>query len=572
MPVRPGTVPPGGTTFVPPPPPQLSYGGGGYGPQYPPGMMPYGRTPTPSESPVVPSPPLRRRDEPFIPPDLGPSRRTSIAIPPIYQPPVPGGDEGDIYIPPEPSYSTSRTPSIESRRSPSLAPVPIPGPFGGPGQAPPPIFVHPASQPSPSHLDRTASPGRSRTPPTPPPAGGQTIINMPPQPGLVAPSVPMAPSTQPQYDDRAGQPDFFPQPVVGQPQFQVPLSPRRSERSDFDDRRATPQQPIIIHPPPPQGMGMMPPPGPFGPPGVVLDPGRRRSRSHSPTYSSRSSRPSREGDPMLQPMFPIPPPGPLPGFGGPPGGVTVIGGPSHGPPSEYRDTQMSPRPYPSRPPTRFDEGPIPAFQPPMPMPMPTGVPPTAIHIDPGRGYRPSRYDSRTPPSDRSRSPDRRSPPRGRSRSRTPSYDDREPRRGSSLSYQPPVPFGAGPGYGPGFDPGIGHPVVQPPAVTHVHAYPPQSQQSYPPPSPTAESIPRTDRDRGSDPLPHPFGAPTQYQPEQFPVPTGRAPPGRRPSLAPTVVEVTGPPERIQVHSPDFALPRTASGGKYCNICTTGTSN
>ena len=565
MPLRPGTGPPGGATFVPPPP-QLSYGGG-YAPQYPPGMMPpYGRTPTPSDSPVVPSPPPRRGDGPFIPPDLGPSQRGSVAMPHVYVPRVPGDDE-EVYIPPEPSYS-SRTPSIDSHhRSPSLPPVPIPGPFGGPGQAPPPIFVHPASQPSPSQLDRTGSPGRSRTTPTPPPAGGQTIINMPPQ------TVPMAPSTQHQYDDRAGQPDLFPHP--GGPQFQIPVSPR-PEHSEHDDRRGTPGAPIIIHPPP---HTMVPPPGPFGPPGVLMDPRpRSRSRSRSPTYSSRSTRPSREGDPMLQPMFPghipghIPGvlPGPLPGFGVQPGGPISMIAPSHGP-SEFRDPQMSPRFHPSRPPTRFDDGPSQPFHP--PMPIPTGgfpLPPTAIHIDPGRdpgGYRPSRYGSRTPPSDRSRSPERRTS-RGRSRSRTPSFDERDPRR-SSPSYHP-VPVGVGPGYGPGYDPGIGQPVVQPPAVTHVHAYPPPSQHSYPPRSPTDVSIPRTDRE--GEPLPHPFGAPEYRPQEQFPVPTGRAPSGRRPSLPPTVVEVAGHPERIHVHSPGFDQPRTASGGKYCNTCTTHLTN
>ena len=151
---------------------------------------------------------------------------------------------------------------------------------------------------------------------------------------------------------------------------------------------------------------------------------------------------------------------------------------------------------------------------------------------------------------------------------TPSFDEREPRRGSSLSYQPLVPIGAGPGHGPEYDPEIGHPVVQPPAVTHLHAYSP--------PSPMGESVPRTDRE--SDPLPHAFGAPTQsqYHPsehiEQYPVPTGRAPSSCRSSPALSVVEFTGHPERTHVHSPDHPQPRTASSGKFCNICTTHLTN
>ena len=74
--VRPGTVPPGGA-FVPPPP-QVSFPQPGqqYTQQYPIGVIPpvvsrpY-RTPTPSESPVYPSPPSRDGGAPFIPPDLG---------------------------------------------------------------------------------------------------------------------------------------------------------------------------------------------------------------------------------------------------------------------------------------------------------------------------------------------------------------------------------------------------------------------------------------------------------------------------------------------------------------------
>jgi len=135
MSVRPGTVPPGGS-FVPPPP-QVSFPQPGqqFGQQYPTGVPPVvsGRytTPTPTESPVYPSPPSRDGGAPFIPPDLGPARG-SVAMPPqIYQPPVPGDDE--IYIPPDPSYLTS-TPSIGSPRSPPMAPVIVPGPQIAPQQ------------------------------------------------------------------------------------------------------------------------------------------------------------------------------------------------------------------------------------------------------------------------------------------------------------------------------------------------------------------------------------------------------------------------------------------------------
>ena len=192
------------------------------------------------------------------------------------------------------------------------------------------------------------------------------------------------------------------------------------------------------------------------------------------------------------------------------------------------------------------------------------VPGTAIHhIVPEPGYRPSRHGSRTPSLERSDTRERR-PSRRRGQSRTPSYkSDREPRRGSRYrlgSYRSATP----PYYVPGPEYGVGAP-IEPPAVTHVHAcpYPPPSQRSYPPPSPTSVLVPRTDQK--GDPLPHPFGAPSQYLPqEQFPAPaTGRAPPGHRPSLAPTVVEVVGP-EPIQVHP---GQPRTASGRKYCNIYT-----
>ena len=95
---------------------------------------------------------------------------------------------------------------------------------------------------------------------------------------------------------------------------------------------------------------------------------------------------------------------------------------------------------------------------------------------------------------------------------------------------------------PGPENGVGAPIVPPFAVTHVHTYP------HPSLSPTSVPVPRTDQE--GEPLPHPFGTPTQYlPPEHFPVPTiGRAPLRRRPSLAPTIVAVTGPEP---IHPPDY---------------------
>ena len=554
--VRPGTAPPGGP-FIPPPP-QM------YPPyqQYP-GVIP--RTPTASESPVVPSPPSGYGDGPYIPPPL----RESVVIPPgVYQPPVPVGvGDEPPYIPPEPSYF-SRTPSIESPRSPrspSLAPVFVPAPGQ---QPPPPIFVHPASQPPPSR--RTQSPSESRTP-TPQP-GPSTIINMPQQPGLIPPAVPFGPSS-PGYDDGPGQAVLFPPP---QPpiQFQGPPPPlsRASGRSEFDGpRRETPQPPIIIHPPS-MGPQTIVPPGPFGPPGMFVEqrPSRGSPRS-SPSRSTRSPRSDVIGAPFPPPMFGPPLPGfgvqPQPGFGVQPGfGIQPvppinIQTPSRASP-EYRDRdEGSPRLYPSssRPPSRFEyaEGPIPGQPFPAPMPVPTGV-----HIV-SEPYRRSRYaGSRTPSSERSDSRERRRRRRRRRRSRTPSTesDEREPRRdrrrGSGYRSPSPssfaVPIGAGPEYG-----GVGPPIIHPPTQTHIHAYPPAG------PSPTRTSVsqPFTE-ERGGEPLPHPFGPPTQYHPsEQFPLPT-RAPSGRRPSATPTIVEVTGHPEHIQVHPPSERA-RTESGRKYC---------
>ena len=524
------------------------------------------RTPTPTESPVFPSPPSRDGGAPFIPPDLGPARG-SIAIPPqgIYQPPIPGVDD-EIYIPPEPSYLTS-SPSIGSPRS-TLAPVLVPPP--GPQQPPPPIFVHP---PSHSQLGRTPSPPRSRSP-TPPPIPGQPTIIVPPQPGAAPPAVPWAPSTQRLHDERPDQPVLFPPP--GQPPFQLVASPRpgHTEPSEFDGRREG--QPIIIHPPPQSHIT----PGSYGPPGpgIIIPPSHPRTRSTTPTTSSpRSPRPSVIAGPYPPTMFPggggpfpggpfpggpmpgaafpgAPFPVPMPGVGVPTGAPPIaIVAPSRGsrfsPEPEYRSPRESPRPYPesrapSRAPSRYAEGPYPEgpYQPPPPVPIPTAI--HHIEHEPYRSRRGER--SRTPPS------------------RTPSIGPEERERGDRRPYRSPSPeyrdrpeYPVPVGVGPGYDRGAVPTVIHPPSVTHVHQYP----STYPPRSPTGSSPPFSERE--GEPLPHPFGAPTQYPPtEQAPMPIGRTP--TRPSRAPTIVEVTGP-EPIQVYPPpDHRRPRTESARKRCS--------
>ncbi len=560
MPVRPGTGPPG--PFVPPPP-QVSFPQPTQ--QYPLGVIPpvvtrgY-RTPTPTESPVVPFHPSRDGGAPFIPPDLGPARG-SIAIPQVYQPPVPMGDD-EIYIPPEPSYST-RTPSIESPRSPSLAPVVVPG------------FLHPPSQPPPSQLGRTPSP-RSRSP-TPPRFPGQPTIIVPPQPGAAPPAAPLAPSTQRLYDERPDQPVFLP-PMGAQPPFQLVTSPRPgySEPSDFGDRREGPQQPgqpIIIQPPPQTHIS----PGPYGPqfgpqfgpqygppgPGIIMTPSHPRSRSTTPT--TESPRPSFIAAPFPPAVIPGAPfpgvPGvPFPAVGIQPGAPPInIVAPSRASPEPgYRSpTRESLMPYPvSRPPSRYTEGyaegPIQPIPPPVQIPVPI---PTAVHIEPEpyryrrRGTRYDESRTPTPPSDWDRDEPRegrRPSDRRRSpgRERSPSIES--PYRSPSPLY--PVPVGA-----PVYDRGVPA-VIQPPPVTHVHQYP----STYPPRSPTIASPPLTSRE--GEPLPHPFGAPTQY-PATEQVPIGRPP--TRPSRVPTIVEVTGP-EPIQVYpAPDQRRLRTESARKCC---------
>lgn len=571
IPVRPGTGPPG--SFIPPPP-QVTYPQ----PTQPyagvvPPVVPHGyRTPTPSESPVFPSPPSREGGGIFIP-DPPPARGSMMGLPPqVYRPPIPVGEE-ELFIPPSPSRTPSSPP-----RSPSLIPM-VPGPQIMPQQAAPPVLVYPPSQPS--RMTRTPSSERSRTPSPMPgfPSGGQpTIINIPPQPGLVPPAIPLAPSTQPPFDGR-GEPPMLAPGMMPPVQF-VPTTRReRSEPSDFEGRREPPQQsgqqPIIIHPP-----AQTVTPGPFAPPIGPVVPGMvpivgapPRSRTYSPSLTtSRTPSPRRAsfygpGPPLPQPsVFPAPFPVGMQPVGiapmGGPGPPIAVVAPSRGSPTYRSPTRGgdSPRlyPSPSRAPSRYSE----RVQP-MPAMMPV---PTAVHIEPSpypsyrRGR--TRYSgSRTPSSERDRSDsrERRRRRRGRrgspGRSRSPSFESEDRRR--SRYGSPSVVY---PAPGPEFDRGVGPTVLPPPAVTHVHTYPPRS------PSGVSERL--TEREFEPEPLPHPsYPPPSQYlPPEQVLVPTGRAPSGRtRASRAPTIVEVTGP-EPIHVLPPDHGRPRTESFRK-CSMYT-----
>ena len=580
IPVRPGTVPPVGAFM--PQPPQVTYPQPSqpYAGVVPP-VVPHGyRTPTPSESPVFPSPPSREGGGIFIPPDLPPARG-SMGIPPqVYQPPIP---EEELFIPPSPSRTPTSPP-----RSPSLIPV-VPGPHIVPQHAAPPVLVYPPSQPS--RVTRTPSSDRSRTPPSPlpgfgfPSAGQPTIINIPQQPGLIPPAIPQAPSTQPPFDGR-GEPPMLAPGMMPPVQFVPTGRGERSEPSDFERRepgQQPGQQPIIIHPP------QTVTPGPFGPPMAPMAPGmmpivgeprrsRSRSRSYSPSLTtSRTPSPRRSfyGPALPQPGgLPVPFPVGVPPGGIPPLGVAPMGGPvppinlvgpSRGSPSYRSPTREgSPRlyPSPSRAPSRYSD---------RVQPMPAMMPlPTAVHIEPSpypsyrRGR--TRYSgSRTPSSERDRddSRERRRRRRGRrgspGHSRTPSFESegaprRRSRYGSPTRYDSPsqvfpAPVGLGPGVGPT--------VLPPPAVTHVHTYPPRS--------PTGVSEPLTEREFEPEPLPHPYPPPTQYLPSEQVVP-GRATSGRtRASRAPTIVEVSGP-EPIHVLPPGHGRPRTESFRK-CSIYT-----
>ena len=576
IPVRPGTVPPGGT-FMPPqvtyPQPTQPYAG------VVPPVVPHGyRTPTPSESPVFPSPPSREGGGIFIPPDLPPARG-SMGIPPqVYRPPIP---EEELFIPPSPSRTPTSPP-----RSPSLIPV-VPGPHIMPQHPAPPVLVYPPSQPS--RVTRTPSSERSRTPsPLPgfgfPSAGQPTIINIPQQPGLIPPAIPLAPSTQPPFD-RRGEPPMLAPGMMPPVQFVPTGRGERSEPSDFE-RREPPQQPgqqpIIIQPP-----AQTVTPGPFGPPIGPIGPGmvpivgappRSRSRTYSPSLTTSRTPPPRGSfyaPPLPQPsMFPAPFPVGAPQAGFLPGGVGPMAGhvppinlvaPSRGSPSYRSPTREgSPRlyPSPSRAPSRYSDRvqPIPAM-----MPVPT-----AVHVEhsPYPSYRRgrTRYSgSRTQSSERDRdgSRERRRRRRGRrgspDRSRTPSFEseEREPRRRSRYG-SPSQVFPAPVGLGPAFDRGVGPTVLPPPAVTHVHTYPPRS--------PTGVSEPLTEREFEPEPLPHPYPPSTQYLPSEQVVVPGRAPSGRtRASRAPTIVEVSGP-EPIHVLPPGHGRPRTESFRK-CSMYT-----
>jgi hypothetical protein len=198
------------------------------------------------------------------------------------------------------------------------------------------------------------------------------------------------------------------------------------------------------------------------------------------------------------------------------------------------------RPY-SRAPSRYSEGPM--------QPMPPMAPiPSAVHILPPEPY-PMRYprgrrysESRTPPSpsERSLSPGRRGRPDDRGRSLSP------PRSPTTVY---PVPPSVGPSE-------YGRPGYPPPTTPHIREQIPLS--------PSIISRPLTEEREA--PLPHRFGPPTQFPPSEqvTPVPIGIPPSTRRPSRAPTIVEVTGrEPEPIQVLPPDLGRPRAESIRKYC---------
>lgn len=159
------------------------------------------------------------------------------ARPPVFITPTIREDENPT--PREPSYSTS-TPSIESPRSPSLAPVVVPDPQIAPRQPSPPMSVRTPPQPPPSQLGRTPSPPRSRSP-TPPPIPDEPTIIVPPQPDVISSAIPTP--AKPVYDERPDESGLVP-PIADQPLFQVGVSPRRGhlELPEFDDRQEGPQQ------------------------------------------------------------------------------------------------------------------------------------------------------------------------------------------------------------------------------------------------------------------------------------------------------------------------------------------
>jgi hypothetical protein len=620
--VRPGTGRPTGA-FAPPPP-HVSYPQAGprYGPGVvpaviPPPHVPYG-TPTPSESPVIPSPPSMGGDV-FVPPEF--RFRDSGAPPPrVYEPPVPIGDEG-LFIPPEPSpRGSSRTPTRSDEISttassprpesgiPLVVPGPEPGIFPHPQQlqpsAGPPVFVYPPSQqgsqyprPLSRRESRSTDRSRSASPPLPiAPGGGPTIINIPGQQALAPPQVSFAPSSQ-RADDLPGQARQEPAPSgAQQPVVHVLPSPQRpySEYSDRPEAQQPGQVPIIIHPPhppPPVPMGPMGPMGPFpgGPPVVALhhsgerSRSRSRSRSTTPTRSTRSPRSPRtpiimEGHPQMGgPQFPaaMPPGGPMfplphgPGFvpGPVPPAVTVLA-PSHrsgyGRESpEYRDgTPESPRSgyVPSRAPSRFSDHPGAPIH-------PIGTIPTAVHITPSEPYARSRRgrrdDSRTPSSERDREDSReRRRRRRRDRYRTPSTDteeerrERERRRDRRRRRRDDESRSRSPTY---YSPPRVHPVPEY-GLAGPSILPPQAVthvHTYP--HTGSPSISHTRTEGETEPLQHPYGPPSHYGPSE-PTRSISGDPSRRRRRAPTVVEVTGPEP---IHILPSGHERGETTRKYC---------
>ena len=626
-PGRPGTGRP--TGFVPPPP-HVSYPQAG--PRYGPGVVPavipppgvFG-TPTPSESPVIPSPPSMGGDV-FVPPEF--QFRDSAAPPPrVYQPPVP--DEGP-FIPPAPSPRSSfRSPTrsdeisttVSSPRPGSGIPLVVPGPepgiFPHPQQpTQPPVLVYPPSQQGsqyPRPLSRHES--RSTRSPSPPlpiaPGGGPTIINIPGQQTLAPPQgVSYAPSSR-REDDVPGQarqeraPSEAQQPVV-----HVLPSPQRPY-SEYSDRPEGPQQPgqgpIIIHPPlqPPVPMGPMGPMGQFpgGPPVVALHGSRPRSRSRSrsrsttPTRSTRSPRSPRtpiimEGQPQMAPQFPVgmEPGGPMfplpqgpglgPGFG--PGlGPGFVPGPA--PPAvtvltpsrrsgygrespEYRDgTPESPRS--AFVPSHYSDRPGAPIH-------PIGTIPTAVHIAPSEPYsrRGRRDDSRTPPlseRDREDSRERRRRER-RDRYRSPSTDTEEERRERERRRrerrrrrrdESPSRSYSGSPRRRYYSPSRVHPIPEYGQAGPSILPPPAVTHVHTYPRTGSPSISHPRTEGETEPLQHPYGPPSQYVPSE-PVRSISGDPSRRRRRAPTVVEVTGPEP---IHILPSGHERGETTRKYCTI-------
>jgi hypothetical protein len=505
-PFRPGTAPPHGV-YVPPAPP-FPQPFSGVVPVIP-GHPSVYETPTPSDSPVIPSPPSQDGGIPFVAPALGTFPGVA-PVPHVYQPPVPEDEEP--YIPPAPSRTPTESPP------PSVIPM-IPGRHLVPGV--PSIAVR-----SPSHVsqypDRSRTPSyerrRSRSPPYPhaPPAA-PTIINVTPPAAAVAPGIP----TQPEAPS-------------GPPVVQILPSPRHARDDDLEyGPEAREPRPIIVHPQPPAfppGVPMGYPPGAFPQP-VVLPGAMSPSRSPTPSRSPRSPRspiPLRESYPPQPPSVMVGPPGagvmPMP-MGhiptGVPAPVTVLAPRPYEPEYRRSPTPESPGPYyPSRAPTRYSERPIQPIQPVSVAPIPS-----AVHIMPAEPY-PTRYrqgrypGSITPPSERSLSPE------GRERPRSPVY---------------PVP----PSRGPSAYDRAG---VPPRPVTHI--------------TPGSPSILSRSLAEEPEPLRHPVGfPPSQFPPPQpIPVPIDIPPSTRpRPHRVPTVIEAT--PEPIYVHPPDHA--RAESIRKYC---------